>query len=339
MLYKCSQMNKPLALLFSLLFIINIIVPSCTNKKNPLSGKVICIDPGHGGTAKTDTYRIGLAGEREEWINLRVALKLAEILKQNDAKVILTRSTDTFVSLKSRAELAIDQHADLFISIHHNATADTTVNFPIIYFHGNASENLAGVHLGKIISKKYQKILYKADTTVGLISDFAIFPSSGTSVLRNSYGVPGIIGEASFFSNPQEEQQLKDEQYNQKEALAYFLAIKEYFSQPTPKILPKNSKVKLPPFEVFQEAERMNLIALQWKNDFEKGSSLASLNDKDSLIIAESLLARSVKYFPDSWLAREAHLKRYEIFKKLGRNTEAITALTRANEHYINVNE
>jgi hypothetical protein len=151
--------------------------------------------------------------------------------------------------------------------------------------------------------------------------------------------VPGVIGEASFFSNPQEEQRLKNEEYNQKEALAYFQAIKEYFSQPAPKILPKYSKIKLPPFEVFQEAERMNLVALQWKKDFEKGRSLASLDDIDSLIVAESLLARSVKYFPDSWLAREAHLERYEIFKKLGRNTEANTALTRANEFYINVNE
>ena len=332
-------MNKTPALLFSLLFIIIILVPGCTNDNNPLSGKVICIDPGHGGTAETDTYRVGPAGEREEWINLRVALVLAEHLKKNDAVVILTRSSDTFVSLESRAELAIDQHADLFISIHHNATADSTVNFPIIYFHGNATENLAGVHLGKLIAKNIQKILYQEDTPVGLISDFAIFPSSGTSVLRNSYGVPGIIGEASFFSNPQEEQRLKDEQYNQKEALAYFLAIKEYFSQAAPEILPKYSKIKLPPFEVFQEAERMNPIALQWKEDFEKGSSLASLNVIDSLVVAESLLARSVKSFPDSWLAGEAHLKRYEIFKKLGRNTEANAALTRANEFYINVND
>ncbi|MEN8187306.1 MAG: N-acetylmuramoyl-L-alanine amidase [Bacteroidota bacterium] len=330
-------MNKTQNLLF-LLFILQIVFSSCTNhNKNPLSGKVICIDPGHGGTAKTDFYRVGTAGEREEWINLRVALKLAEILKQNDAKVILTRSADTLVSLSSRAKLAIDQHADMFISIHHNATADSTVNFPIIYFHGNASENMASVHLGKLIAKKYQKIFYKSDVAVSLISDFVIFPSSGSSVLRNLYGIPGIIGEASFFSNPQEEQRLKNEQYNQKEAQAYFLAIKEYFSQPAPKILSKYSKIKLPPFEVFQGAERMDSIALQWQKDFKKGSLLASSNDLDSLVVAESLLTRSVKSFPDSWLARDAHLKRCEILKKLGRTSEADTALKRANEFYINI--
>jgi len=40
-----------------------------------VSGKIICLDPGHGGTAKTDSFREGPTGEREEWINLRVASK------------------------------------------------------------------------------------------------------------------------------------------------------------------------------------------------------------------------------------------------------------------------
>ena len=43
-------------------------------KNDPLAGRVICIDPGHGGTAESDAYRVGPAGEREEWINLRVAV-------------------------------------------------------------------------------------------------------------------------------------------------------------------------------------------------------------------------------------------------------------------------
>jgi N-acetylmuramoyl-L-alanine amidase len=113
---------------------------SCMNEKeNTLEGKVICIDPGHGGTADTDSFRVGPTGEREEWINLRVALKLAEILRKNGAVPVLTRANDEQVGLKARAELAIDKNADVFISVHHNATADSSVNFPIIYFHGNAS--------------------------------------------------------------------------------------------------------------------------------------------------------------------------------------------------------
>ncbi|MCK5086496.1 MAG: N-acetylmuramoyl-L-alanine amidase, partial [Melioribacteraceae bacterium] len=94
----------------------------CSNKTdNPLKGKVVCIDPGHGGTAETDSFRVGPTGEREEWINLRVALKLAEMLIEDGAEVILTRSEDESVSLRARAELAINKEADVFVSIHHNA--------------------------------------------------------------------------------------------------------------------------------------------------------------------------------------------------------------------------
>ena len=109
---------------------------------SPLTNKIICIDPGHGGTALTDNYRVGPGGEREEWINLRVALLLRDMLVKKGAKVILTRERDEAIGLEDRARIARDRNSDIFISIHHNATADTSVNFPIIYFHGNASENL-----------------------------------------------------------------------------------------------------------------------------------------------------------------------------------------------------
>jgi len=328
-------MTKKHFIVFSLIVLFIQCTGCYNNKEFTLSGKIVCIDPGHGGTAKTDSFRVGINGEREEWINLRVALKLADILEQNNVKVILTRSADKSVSLLSRAELAINQHADLFISIHHNATADSSVNIPTIYFHGNSSENMASVHLGKLIANKFQKIFYQSDVETSIVSDFVIFPSSGASVLRNSYGIPGIIGEASFFTNKEEEEKLKNEEYNQKEAEAYFLAIKEYFSETAPSILPLHSKIKLSPYKVFQERDRMNPIALLWKEDFHKGSSLASSNNRDSLVVAESLLSRSIKSFPDSWLARDAHLKRNEIFKKLDMIIEADTALKRVEQFYV----
>lgn len=115
----------------------------------PLLGRVICIDPGHGGTADTDHYRVGIAGEREEWVNLRVGLYLRELLEEAGATVVLTRMEDVFVPLADRADLALAQQADLFLSIHHNATADTSVSFPVLYYHGNASENKASIALAR----------------------------------------------------------------------------------------------------------------------------------------------------------------------------------------------
>lgn len=55
--------------------------------QSPLARKKICIDPGHGGTAATDHYRVGKGGEREEWINLRVALLLKKMLEDKQATV------------------------------------------------------------------------------------------------------------------------------------------------------------------------------------------------------------------------------------------------------------
>src|SRR5690606_40724 len=183
-----------------------------------LENKIICIDPGHGGTADTDSYRVGPSGEREEWINLRVGLMLKELLEAKGAQVVMTRSEDVQVPLIERATMALDAKADLFVSIHHNATADDQVNFPIIYFHGSANENLAGLALGKALAEAFLDWMFDSNTPVSLVSDHAIFPKGGASVLRETYGIPGILAEASFFTHPDEEKRLREEEYNRKEA-------------------------------------------------------------------------------------------------------------------------
>jgi len=66
-----------------------------------LKGKKICIDPGHGDTAATDSFRQGVTGEREEWIDLRVAIMLKEMLEKSGAEVIITRLKDEDISLRS----------------------------------------------------------------------------------------------------------------------------------------------------------------------------------------------------------------------------------------------
>ncbi len=119
-----------------------LLLSACTGgTPDPLADKTIVIDPGHGGTAEYDQYRVGPAGEREEWVNLRVALLLRDKLEARGARVLLTRTEDVEVALDVRARLAVENDADAFVSVHHNATADPDVNFPIVYYHANASEN------------------------------------------------------------------------------------------------------------------------------------------------------------------------------------------------------
>ena len=80
------------------------------------------IDAGHGGH---DPGAIGKIS-KEKNINLKVALKLGNLIKQNcnDVKVVYTRSKDVFIPLDRRAEIANNAKADLFISIHTNALAN-----------------------------------------------------------------------------------------------------------------------------------------------------------------------------------------------------------------------
>ena len=316
---------------------------SCTILKpyktmNPLSGKIICIDPGHGGTASFDNYRVGLGGEREEWIDLRVALILKDLLEAKGAKVLLTRTDDIQVDLKERALLATNNRADVFISIHHNATADCNVNFPIIYYHANASENQASVQLGKFVAHRISEALFSGKTPVSLVSDHTIFPESGTAVLRYSYGIPGIIGEASFFSNPEEERRLKDREYNLKEAQAYLKALEDFFSsKPLPIIVAVGFIRPIKPFQVLQEAERMDESAKNWQEDYIEGKRVFEKGDTDSLQKAYELFSRSAKSFPDSFLAGECHLFRARILERLGKKKEAEDEFRRVKEYYVKI--
>ena len=94
-----------------------------------LSGKVIVIDPGHGGN---DSGAIGPTGVMEKTVTLNIALRLQKLLEAEGATVYMTRSTDTEVSpkganasdieeLQARCDVANNHNADIFISIHNDS--------------------------------------------------------------------------------------------------------------------------------------------------------------------------------------------------------------------------
>ena len=274
------------------------------NKKNVLQNKVICIDPGHGGTAGVDSFRVGKNGEREEWINLRVSLILAKKLEQEGAKVLLTRTKDVQVPLIERAKLAKNNNADVFISVHHNGVPnDTIVNFPTVYFHAYASKNQASVQLAKILGKYLNEYLFNNKAPLAIVSDHMIYPDGGTTVLRNTYGIPAVIGEASYFTNPEEEQKLKDSTYNEKEADAYVKALQDFFNV---KHLPVYAKDILNPIEKLpvdtfnQKSEDL----FNWLGNYHKALKLYRQKKFDA---AADLFWKSALFFPDSYVAGECH--------------------------------
>jgi len=97
-----------------------ITLPGKNGKSTPAGIKKIVLDPGHGGK---DPGAIGVGGIAEKDIVLAVAKKLARKLKRDmDIDVVLTRNTDTFVPLEDRTAVANKEDADLFVSLHMNAS-------------------------------------------------------------------------------------------------------------------------------------------------------------------------------------------------------------------------
>ncbi|MEM8781947.1 MAG: N-acetylmuramoyl-L-alanine amidase [Planctomycetota bacterium] len=124
--------------------------------------------------------------------------------------------------------------ADLFISLHHNASSSPKSNYTTMWFHGPAEDALIELDAARHLARE---VGYALRTDVGLTSpvmnDQQMFPT-GFAVLRHAT-VPAVLTESSFFSNPKEEQRLDDPGYLLREAHAIYRGLCEmaYAGRPT----------------------------------------------------------------------------------------------------------
>ncbi len=110
----------------------------------------IVIDAGHGGD---DAGARGAAGLLEKDLVLDIAHRLAKRFGGNGLRVVLTRRDDTFVPLEERTSIANDARADLFISIHANASHDTKVRGIETFFLSLAASD---DHAGQVARRENQ---------------------------------------------------------------------------------------------------------------------------------------------------------------------------------------
>ncbi|MYE90280.1 hypothetical protein F4X33_14915 [Candidatus Poribacteria bacterium] len=199
-----------------------------------LEGIRICLDAGHGGQAHLLNYKRGPTGFREAEANLHVALYLREFLKEAGAIVFMTRTDDSFVSLPDRSEIANKNAVDFFISLHHNFFSNPETNYTSTWYHQDADDSRASLDLARYVQQSVADTLNLPQfPPTGLYSDRLVIPS-GFGVLRQTKR-PAILVEASFYSNPEEEQRLKQKAYNQREAYGYFMGIARYVAAGFPK--------------------------------------------------------------------------------------------------------
>ena len=101
-----------------------------TTKTTSARGKVIVIDPGHGGK---DCGAMGVDRVCEKHIVLKVGKYLNDELKKRGYKVYMTRQKDIFIGLRQRTSFANNKNADLCISVHHNSFTSSAVKLKSLF--------------------------------------------------------------------------------------------------------------------------------------------------------------------------------------------------------------
>lgn len=190
-------------------------------KKNP-KYKTVVIDAGHGGS---DPGAVGKEGNEililEKDPNLEIALKVYSLLKKEEVNVYLTRSKDVFLELSEIASFANSKEADLFVSIHNNASENTSVSGTMtMYAYDTPKENhtLSGKEFATIM----QKHLVKATKAY----DFGPTKNSSLYVIRKT-SMPAVITESLFVTNKDDRTKLLDKAYIDAIAKSIYKGIME----------------------------------------------------------------------------------------------------------------
>ncbi len=175
---------------------------------------VVVIDPGHGGR---QPGAISYLGYHEDDINLQIANKVVGYLRQAGVEVIMTRTTDTTVTLDDRVALANRVNPDLFVSIHQDANPKRSMRGYLILVASNASQE----------SKQAARALDRNMETTGISSRGMRKDSRGLRVLKNTT-CPAVLVECGHISNPTEETLLESPGFQSRMARAIADGILEY---------------------------------------------------------------------------------------------------------------
>lgn len=199
---------------------------------NSSNTKTVILDAGHGGE---DGGAVGLNNITEKDVNLKIALKLRDLLNISGYKVIMTREKDEAIydndsvtlrqkkisDLRNRKEI-INKNKNnntIFVSIHQNKFKDPKYFGTQIFYSKN--------------DPKSQELAMKTrESVTSLIqpeNTREIKPATGKIYLLNNAQIPAIVIECGFLSNPEEAQKLSDNNYQQQLAFSILCGISNYF--------------------------------------------------------------------------------------------------------------
>lgn len=187
-----------------------------------LLGKIIYIDPGHGGIDSGTTYK----KIYEKDINLIMSKKIEKYLVSKGATVYLTRETDKDLSttttnrkrndLTNRAKLINNTNPDMYISIHLNYISNSKWQGLQIFYNNKNKEN-------KNIANKLTTYLKEYTSNIREPKKENIY------YMYKQIKVPGVLIELGFLSNPNDRYRLTREEYQDKLAQNISNSIEKYF--------------------------------------------------------------------------------------------------------------
>ncbi len=194
----------------------------------PLSGKIIYLDPGHGGVDPG----AGDDDPFEKEIALNVSLMLRDYLQQQGALVIMTREKDIDLAdkglkgyskrkvqdLKRRLDLINESEADFFATIHLNAIPSSKWRGAQTFYSTNFKENKRAA---KLIQEELRRNLENTDRDA---------KAANSIYLLKHTNKPGVLVEIGFLSNPGEAANLKQEAYQEKVAASIYEGMLRYFT-------------------------------------------------------------------------------------------------------------
>ena len=243
LLYEFLKDNIRIKIFMSIVLLISMTVIACnmdkvaekeseseSQREVEQNGKVVVIDPGHGGS---DPGKVGVNGAKEKDVNLAIAKELAEILLENGFQVVLTRTEDGVLSsgekfskvgdLNARCKTINDTYATnqdcVLISIHQNSFTQESVHGAQCFYYQRSEQS-------RQLAEVVQKYLNENINTEKAKS---AKPNDSYYMLINSK-CPGVIIECGFLSNYEEEVKLTDANYQKEMANIIKDCLKEYFN-------------------------------------------------------------------------------------------------------------
>lgn len=188
-----------------------------------LSGKIITLDAGHGGS---DPGAIGSDGTKEKNITLAITKAVKELLEKKGAKVYMTRTTDVDVygpnasdadELQARVNVGEKYNSDLFVSLHINSSVNKNVGGFSTYYYPKTSDDLR-------IAKSIQDQL----TANFGVDDLGVRQANFYVIKRIS--MPATLVEMCFISNEKELVLMKGKWFQNKTARLIAAGIEKYFA-------------------------------------------------------------------------------------------------------------